>query len=122
MSDDTMQKFKLMMNLDKKNQQFFEKELKKINWEDATSNNGEFPVGTLMTSEDMNEVKKQHLSDSLTQSNQKSIDELNDLRVSSANSTTGYLNDISRSLRSISNSLSGLKDHVTFGKVHDWSD
>lgn len=45
-----------MMNLDKKNQQFFEKELKKINWEDATSNNGEFPVGTLMTSEDMNEV------------------------------------------------------------------
>ena len=117
-----MQKFKLMMNLDKKNQQLFEKELKKINWEDATSNNGEFPVGTLMTSEDMNEVKKQHLSDSLTQSNQKSIDELNDLRVSSANSTTGYLNDISRSLRSISNSLSGLKDHVTFGKVHYWSD
>lgn len=110
---ETMNKFKKMMQLAKENQQLFEKELKKLEYENESSNGGEFPVGTLFTKDD---------TDSLEQSNQKNIDELSKLSVSSPQSTTGYLNDISRSLRAIADSMNTIEDYLVNGKEPDWND
>lgn len=114
---DTFDKFKKMMQLAKENQQRFEKELKKLEYENESSNGGEFPVGTLLTKDDSKDD-----TDSLEQSNQKNIDELSKLSVSSPQSTTGYLNDISRSLRAIADSMNTIEDYLVNGKETNWND
>lgn len=89
---ETFDKFKKMMELAKQNQKRFEKELKKLDLED----------------EDLRSD-----TDSVLESNQQNIDELNKLCESSPKSSTGYLCDISRSLREISKSLMNIEHHLT---------
>lgn len=98
---DTFDKFKKMMQLAKENQQHFEKELKKLDLED----------------EDLSSD-----TDSVLESNQQNIHELNKLRESSPKSSTGYLCDISRSLREISKSLMNIEGYLTDNKEADWND
>lgn len=98
---DTFDKFKKMMQLAKENQQHFEEELKRLDRED----------------EDLSSD-----TDSVLESNQQNIHELNKLSVSSPKSQTGYLCDIARSLREISKSLSNIEHHLTSESEADWND
>ena len=98
---ETFNKFKKMMELAKQNQQHFEKEPKKLDLED----------------EDLSSD-----TDSVLESNRQNIDELNKLRESSPNSQTGYLCDISRSLREISKSLMNIEHHLTNESEADRND
>ena len=105
---ETIDKFKKMMKLAKLNQQRFEKELEQLDHDDKTSNHGEFPIGTLMTEDDLKDS-----TDDVLKSNGESIKQLNDLKESWVGSERGYLSDISRSLLSIASSLSSIEDHLT---------
>ena len=107
---ETFDKFKKMMELAKKNQQNFEKELKRLDCDDVT----------LITQEELDESENHKKS--LDEMNKENIDELNKLRESSPQSNVGYLCDISRSLREISKSLSNIEDHLTDNKEADWND
>lgn len=98
---DTFDKFKKMMQLAKENQQHFEEELKRLDRED----------------EDLSSD-----TDSVLESNQQNIHELNKLSVSSPKSQTGYLCDIARSLREVSKSLSNIEDQLTGESEADWND
>lgn len=98
---DTFDKFKKMMALAKESQERFEKEVKKLDLED----------------EDLSSE-----TDSVIESNQQNIHELNKLRESSPQSNVGYLCDISRSLREISKSLSNIEGYLTDNKEADWND
>ena len=98
---ESMKKFKKMMELAKKNQERFEKEVKKLDLEDEGLSSD---------------------TDSVLESNQQNIHELNKLRESSPKSSTGYLCDISRSLREISKSLSNIEHHLTNESEADWND
>ena len=98
---DTFDKFKRMMQLAKENQKNFEKELKKLDLED----------------EDLSSD-----TDSVLESNQQNIHELNKLRESSPKSNVGYLCDISRSLREISKSLMNIEQHLTNNEEADRND
>lgn len=118
---DTVKKFRLMMNLAREYQRNFKEKLKELNHDDLSSNYGEFPNGTLLTPDDLKD-STYITNDDLAKSNQRSIDELNDLKVSSPSSTTGYLADISRSLRSIVESLNNIEDCLIHGKNSSWND
>lgn len=98
---DTFDKFKKMMQLAKENQQHFEEELKRLDRgdEDISSD-----------------------TDSVLESNQQNIHELNKLRESSPQSNVGYLADIARSLREISKSLSNIEHHLTNESEAEWND
>ena len=98
---EAMNKFKKVMELAKQNQQRFEEELKRLDLEDKDLSSD---------------------TDSVIESNQQNIHELNKLRESSPKSSTGYLCDISRSLREISKSLMNIEDHLTDNKEADWND
>lgn len=98
---ESMKKFKKMMELAKANQKHFEEEMKRLDLEDEG-----------LTSD----------TDSVIESNQQNIDELNKLRESSPKSSTGYLCDISRSLREISKALNNLEHHLTNESEADWND
>lgn len=107
---ETFNKFKKMMQLAKENQQRFEKELKRLDCDDAT----------LITQEELDESEKHNKS--LDEMNRQNIHELNKLRESSPNSNVGYLCDISRSLREISKSLMNIEHHLTNESEADWND
>ena len=98
---DTFDKFKKMMKLAKENQERFEKEVKKLDSED----------------EDISSD-----TDSVIESNRQNIHELNKLRESSPNSQTGYLCDISRSLREMSKALNNIEHHLTNESEADWNE
>lgn len=98
---DTFDKFKKMMQLAKANQKRFEEELKRLDLED----------------EDLSSD-----TDSVIGSNRQNIHELNKLHESSPKSSTGYLCDISRSLREISKSLMNIEHHLTNESEADWND
>ena len=98
---DTFDKFKKMMKLAKANQKRFEEELKRLDLEDEGLSSD---------------------TDSVIESNQQNIHELNKLRESSPKSSTGYLCDISRSLREVSKSLSNIEHHLIDNKEADWND
>lgn len=98
---DTFDKFKKMMALAKESQERFEKEVKKLDLED----------------EDLSSE-----TDSVIESNQQNIHELNKLRESSPKSQTGYMCDIARSLREISKSLMNIENHLTNESEADWND
>lgn len=107
---DSMKKFKKMMQLAKENQQRFEKELKRLDCDDAT----------LITQEELDAAEKSNKS--LDEMNQQNINELNKLHESSPQSQTGYLCDIARSLRDISKALNNLENHLTNEREADWND
>lgn len=107
---ETFNKFKKMMELAKKNQEHFEKELKRLDCDDVT----------LITQEELDAAEKNNKS--LDEMNKENIDELSKLSVSSPNSTVGYLNDISRSLRAIADSMNTIEDYLVNGKEPDWND
>lgn len=109
---ETFDKFKRMMELAKKNQERFEKEMKRLDCEEVT------PI----TQEEIDEAEKHSKYKSLDEMNQQNINELNKLHESSPKSDVGYLADISRSLREISKSLSNIEDHFTDNKEADWND
>lgn len=109
-------KFKRMMELAKQNQERFEKEMKQLEYEDDLKDDD----ATLITQEELDAAEKNRKS--LDEMNQQNIDELNKLRESSPKSQTGYLCDISRSLREISKSLSNIEDHLTNESEADWND
>lgn len=115
---ETFNKFKKMMQLAKENQQRFEKELKKLEYEDALK----YDDPTLITQEELDAAEKHNKYKSLDEMNQQNIDELNKLRESSPRSNVGYLCDISRSLREISKSLSNIEHHLTGESEADWND
>ncbi|OTA50499.1 hypothetical protein BHL91_00895 [Limosilactobacillus reuteri] len=94
-------KFKKMMEIAKQNQLRFEEELKRLDLEDED-----------LTSD----------IDSVIESNRQNINELNKLSVSSPKSQTGYLCDISRSLREISKALNNIEHHLTTESEADWND
>lgn len=98
---ESMKKFKRMMQLAKENQKHFEEELKRLDRED----------------EDLSSD-----TDSVLESNRQNIYELNKLHESSPKSQTGYLCDISRSLREISKSLMNIEHHLTNESEGDWND
>lgn len=98
---ESMKKFKRMMQLAKANQKHFEEELKRLDRED----------------EDLSSD-----TDSVLESNRQNIHELNKLHESSPKSQTGYLCDISRSLREISKSLMNIEHHLTNESEADWND
>lgn len=107
---ETFNKFKKMMDLAKKNQEHFEKELKRLDCEEVT------PI----TQEEIDEAEKHNKS--LDEMNKENINELSKLSVSSPNSTVGYLNDISRSLRAIADSMNTIEDYLVNGKETNWND
>src|SRR5699024_2970323 len=113
---ETFNKFKKMMQLAKENQQRFEKEMKKLECEDDLKDDDV----TQITQEELDEAEKHNKS--LDEMNRQNINELNKLRESSPKSSTGYLCDISRSLREISKSLSNIEDHLTNESEADWND
>ncbi|MCC4326089.1 hypothetical protein LMB33_05560 [Limosilactobacillus reuteri] len=130
---ETFNKFKKMMELAKQNQKRFEKELKKLEYEDETSNGGEFPVGTLFTKDDLKDddatlITQEELDEaeknnkSLDEMNKENIDELNKVSISSVRSSGNSLRDISRSLREISKSLMNIEGYLTDNKEADWND
>ena len=98
---ESMKKFKRMMQLAKENQKHFEEELKKLDLEDEGLSSD---------------------TDSVLESNQQNIHELNKLRESSPQSDVGYLADISRSLREISKALNNIEHHLTTESEADWND
>lgn len=107
---ETFNKFKKMMELAKKNQEHFEKELKRLDYEEVTQ----------ITQEELDAAEKNRKS--LDEMNKENIAELSKLRVSSPNSTVGYLNDISRSLRAIADSMNTIEDYLVNGKEPYWND
>lgn len=107
---ETFDKFKRMMELAKENQERFEKELKRLDCEEVT------PI----TQEEIDEAEKHN--NPLDEMNKENINELNKLSVSSPNSTVGYLNDISRSLRAIADSMNTIEDYLVNGKEPYWND
>lgn len=113
---DAINKFKRMMELAKENQQRFEKEMKKLEYEDDLKDDD----ATLITQEELDAAEKNNKS--LDEMNRQNIHELSKLSVSSPNSTVGYLNDISRSLRAIADSMNTIEDYLVNGKEPDWND
>lgn len=130
---ETFNKFKKMMELAKENQKRFEKQLKKLEYEDKSSNGGEFPIGTSMTKDDLKDddvtpITQEELdasekhSKSLDEMNKETIDELNKVSISSVRSSSACLRDISRSLSEISKSLMNIEGYLTDNKEADWND
>lgn len=115
---ETFNKFKRMMELAKQNQERFEKEMKKLEYEDDLKDDD----ATLITQEELDEAEKHNKYKSLDEMNRQNIHELNELRESSPNSDVGYLCDISRSLREISKSLMNIEHHLTNESEADWND
>ena len=115
---ETFNKFKRMMELAKQNQKRFEKELNKLEYEDDLKDDDV----TLITQEELDAAEKHNKCKSLDEMNQQNIHELNKLRESSPKSSTGYLCDISRSLREISKSLMNIEGYLTDNKEADWND
>ena len=113
---ETFNKFKKMMDLAKQNQEHFEKELEKLEYEDDLKDNDV----TQITQEELDAAEKNNKS--LDEMNKENIDELSKLSVSSPNSTVGYLNDISRSLRAIADSMNTIEDYLVNGKEPYWND
>ena len=113
---ETFNKFKKMMELAKKNQERFEKEMKKLEYEDDLKDDDT----TLITQEELDAAEKNNKS--LDEMNRQNINELSKLSVSSPNSTVGYLNDISRSLRAIADSMNTIEDYLVNGKELYWND
>lgn len=113
---ETINKFKRMMELAKENQERFEKELEKLEYEDDLKDDD----ATLITQEELDAAEKNRKS--LDEMNQQNIHELNKLRESSPNSDVGYLADISRSLREISKALNNIEHHLTNESEADWND
>ena len=113
---ETFNKFKKMMELAKQNQERFEKEMKKLEYEDDLKDDD----ATLITQEELDAAEKNRKS--LDEMNQQNIHELSKLSVSSPNSTVGYLNDISRSLRAIADSMNTIEDYLVNGKEPYWND
>lgn len=113
---DTMKKFKRMMELAKKNQERFEKEMKKLEYEDDLKDDD----ATLITQEELDAAEKNRKS--LDEMNRQNIDELSKLHESSPQSDVGYLADISRSLREISKSLMNIEGYLTDNKEADWNE
>ena len=113
---ETFDKFKKMMELAKQNQKRFEKELERLEYEDDLKDDD----ATLITQEELDAAEKNRKS--LDEMNKENINELNKLSVSSPNSTVGYLNDISRSLRAIADSMNTIEDYLVNGKEPDWND
>lgn len=113
---DAINKFKRMMELAKQNQKRFEKEMKKLEYEDDLKDDDT----TLITQEELDAAEKNNKS--LDEMNRQNINELSKLSVSSPKSSTGYLCDIARSLREISKSLSNIEDHLTNESEADWND
>lgn len=107
---DSMKKFKKMMQLAKENQQRFEKELKRLDCDDAT----------LITQEELDAAEKNNKS--LDEMNKETIDELNKVSISSVRSSSACLRDISRSLSEISKSLMNIEGYLTDNKEADWND
>ena len=112
---DTFDKFKKMMQLVKENQERFEKELEKLEYEDDLKDDD----ATLITQEELDAAEKNRKLDEM---NQQNIHELNKLRESSPQSDVGYLCDISRSLREISKSLMNIEHHLTNESEADRND
>lgn len=112
---ETMKKFKKMMELAKQNQERFEKEMKKLEYEDDLKDDD----ATLITQEELDAAEKNRKLDEM---NRQNIHELNKLRESSPQSNVGYLCDISRSLREISKSLMNIEHHLTNESEADWND
>lgn len=106
---DAINKFKRMMELAKQNQERFEKEMKRLDCEEVT------PI----TQEELDAAEKNRKLDEM---NRQNIHELNKLRESSPQSQTGYLCDISRSLREISKSLINIEHHLTNESEADRND
>lgn len=113
---DAINKFKRMMELAKQNQERFEKEMKKLEYEDDLKDDD----ATLITQEELDAAEKNRKS--LDEMNKENINELSELSVSSPKSSTGYLCDISRSLREISKSLMNIEHHLTGESEADWND
>lgn len=113
---ETFNKFKKMMELAKENQEHFEKELEKLEYEDDLKDDDV----TQITQEELDAAEKNNKS--LDEMNKENIDELSKLSVSSPNSTVGYLNDISRSLRAIADSMNTIEDYLVNGKEPYWND
>ena len=107
---ETFDKFKKMMELAKKNQEHFEKELKRLDCEEVT------PI----TQEELDAAEKNN--ESLDEMNKETIDELNKVSISSVRSSGNSLRDISRSLREISKSLMNIEGYLTDNKEADWND
>lgn len=112
---ETFDKFKKMMELAKQNQKHFEKELERLEYEDDLKDDD----ATLITQEELDEAENHKKS--LDEMNKENIDELSKLSVSSPNSNVGYLNDISRSLRAIADSMNTIEDYLVNGKEPDWN-
>lgn len=104
---ETFNKFKRMMELAKKNQERFEKEMKRLDSDDVT----------LITQEELDAAEKHNKS--LDEMNKENIEELSKLHESSPKSDVGYLADISRSLREISKSLMNIEGYLTNNKEAD---
>ena len=113
---DAINKFKRMMELAKQSQERFEKEMKKLEYEDDLKDDD----ATLITQEELDAAEKNRKS--LDEINKENINELNKLSVSSPKSQTGYLCDISRSLREISKSLMNIEHHLTNESEADWNE
>ena len=113
---DAINKFKRMMELAKQSNERFEKELEKLEYEDDLKDDDV----TQITQEELDEAEKHNKS--LDEMNKENIDELSKLSVSSPNSTVGYLNDISRSLRAIADSMNTIEDYLVNGKEPDWNE
>ncbi|WP_346709030.1 hypothetical protein [Limosilactobacillus oris] len=113
---ETFNKFKRMMELAKQSQERFEKEMKKLEYEDDLKDDDV----TQITQEELDAAEKNNKS--LDEMNKENIDELSKLSVSSPNSTVGYLNDISRSLRAIADSMNTIEDYLVNGKEPYWND
>ncbi len=114
---DAINKFKRMMELAKQNQKRFEKEMKKLECEDDLKDDDV----TQITQEELDAAEKHNKYKSLDEMNKENIDELNKLSVSSPQSDVGYLNDISRSLRAIADSMNTIEDYLVNGKEPDWN-
>lgn len=113
---ETFNKFKKMMELAKQNQERFEKEMKKLEYEDDLKDNDV----TQITQEELDAAEKNRKS--LDEMNKENIEELSKLHESSPKSDVGYLADISRSLREISKSLMNIEGYLTNNKEADWND
>ena len=115
---DAINKFKRMMELAKQSQERFEKEMKKLEYEDDFKDDDV----TQITQEELDAAEKHNKYKSLDEMNRQNIHELNKLSVSFPQSDVGYLADISRSLREISKSLMNIEHHLTDNKEADWND
>lgn len=113
---DAINKFKRMMELAKENQKRFEKEMKKLEYEDDLKDDDV----TQITQEELDAAEKHNKS--LDEMNKENIEELSKLHESSPKSDVGYLADISRSLREISKSLMNIEHHLTNESEADWND